>query len=274
MSMNEDIKKVAVGALAVFSGLSFLSTPAEALTSGEVKQLSYRQVKGTGLANRCPNVVGEDSFNVGSGKQIVDMCIEPTAFQVHAKCRYGKYVNTKLMTRETSSLYGINGPLSQEDGKLTFKEKDGIDYAATTVQLPGGERVPFLFTVKQLVAKASSGGSTIKPGFQFGGDFKAPSYRTGLFLDPKGRGGTTGYDMAVALPGKQGGVAGGDQLFGENNKTFDVTDGQIEFEVTNVSKEDGELAGVFVSKQKGDTDMGSKVPKDLLVKGVFYARVE
>lgn len=26
-------------------------------------------------------------------------------------------------------------------------------------------------------------------------------------------------------------------------------------------------AGVFVSKQKGDTDMGSKVPKDILVKG-------
>lgn len=25
--------------------------------------------------------------------------------------------------------------------------------------------------------------------------------------------------------------------------------------------------GVFVSKQKGDTDMGSKVPKDILVKG-------
>lgn len=27
------------------------------------------------------------------------------------------------------------------------------------------------------------------------------------------------------------------------------------------------LSGVFVSKQKGDTDMGSKVPKDILVKG-------
>lgn len=27
------------------------------------------------------------------------------------------------------------------------------------------------------------------------------------------------------------------------------------------------FSGVFVSKQKGDTDMGSKVPKDILVKG-------
>ncbi|CAL1410488.1 unnamed protein product [Linum trigynum] len=35
---------------------------------------------------------------------------------------------------------------------MKFDEKDGIEYAAVTVQLPGGERVPFLFTVKQLVA--------------------------------------------------------------------------------------------------------------------------
>merc|ERR1712173_454910 len=74
-------------------------------------------------------------------------------------------------------------------------EEEGIDYAATTVQLPGGERVPFLFTVKDLVAKGS--GPEFKPGFQMGGDFSVPSYRTGLFLDPKGRGGVTGYDMAV-----------------------------------------------------------------------------
>ena len=121
-----------------------------------------------------------------------------------------------------------------DGGKIKFEEKDGIDYAATTVQLPGGERVPMLFTVKELVATASQPGkyvqglvygvwcmyasllervgknknnrylkqaplpllfyphSTIKPGFQFGGSFSVPSYRTGLFLDPKGRGAVTG----------------------------------------------------------------------------------
>lgn len=133
-----------------------------------------------------------------------------------------------------------------EGGKIKFEEKDGIDYAATTVQLPGGERVPMLFTVKELVATASQPGrhvhahthahahaheldglvwkgvergsvglglsvlgpesidppslchietpknSAIKPGFQFGGSFQVPSYRTGLFLDPKGRGAVTG----------------------------------------------------------------------------------
>ena len=89
------------------------------------------------------------------------------------------------MTRATYTLAGVNGPLTSEGG-LTFKEKDGIDYAATTVQLPGGERVPFMFTVKELVAKSSD--SQIKPGTEFSGTFKVPSYRSGLFLDPKGRG--------------------------------------------------------------------------------------
>lgn len=93
-----------------------------------------------------------------------------------------------------------------EGNPLTFKEEDGIDYAATTVQMPGGERVPFLFTVKDLVAKGNGG--EIKPGFEMGGPFTVPSYRTGLFLDPKGRGTTTGYDFAGALPGLQNGVEG------------------------------------------------------------------
>jgi len=102
-----------------------------------------------------------------------------------------EFVKTKLMTRQTYSLDGISGTVAADGGNLKFTEEDGIDYAATTVQLPGGERVPFLFTVKELVASGSGG--AFKPGFQFGGSFKVPSYRTGLFLDPKGRGMTTGY---------------------------------------------------------------------------------
>lgn len=63
------------------------------------------------------------------------------------------------------------------NGKVEFQEEDGIDYAPVTVQLPGGERVPFLFTVKELNAKGSLDG--------FGGDFTVPSYRGSSFLDPK-----------------------------------------------------------------------------------------
>jgi photosystem II oxygen-evolving enhancer protein 1 len=278
MSVGDDFKKAAVGALAAFSTISSFALPAQAITRDEIDSLSYVQVKGTGLANRCPEVIGEGSITVSGKKNIVDMCIEPKTFQVAETTNVKgesktEYVNTKLMTRQTYSLYGIDGSFGDEGGKLTFKEKDGIDYAATTVQLPGGERVPFLFTVKELVAKASAGGNTVKPGFQMGGGYRTPSYRSGLFLDPKGRGGSTGYDMAVALPGLQSGVEGDKEMFKENNKVFDVSDGQIQFEVNRVDTEAGEIGGVFVSKQKGDTDMGSKTAKDILIKGIFYAKI-
>merc|ERR1719410_1681333 len=269
----DDVVKVAVaGCLAV--GIN--ACPANALTRSEIDQLSYLQVKGTGLANRCPEVVGEGSITPKSGSRLVDICIEPKAWAVEEEIGKAgktekKFVNSKVMTRQTYTLAGVEGSI-ENSGNIVFKEEEGIDYAATTVQLPGGERVPFLFTVKDLVAKGN--GNTFKPGFQMGGDFNTPSYRTGLFLDPKGRGGTTGYDMAVALPGQSGTEEGDDELFGENNKTFDVTKGRIEMEVNKVNIEEQEIGGVFVATQLSDTDMGSKVPKKVLTKGIFYAKVE
>lgn len=278
MALKDDLANVGKVAVAGAAALAIFGSPApaQALTKSEINSLTYLQVKGTGLANRCPEVVGEDSIKPSNGQKLVDMCIEPKAWAVEEEVGKGgktekKFVNSKVMTRQTYTLDGIEGTLEQSGG-IVFKEKEGIDYAATTVQLPGGERVPFLFTVKDLVAKGN--GDTFKPGFQMGGDFSVPSYRTGLFLDPKGRGGTTGYDMAVALPGLQSGEEGDDELFKENNKTFDVTTGRIEMEVNKVNKEESEIGGVFVATQLGDTDMGSKVPKKVLTKGIFYARVE
>merc|ERR1711957_960326 len=179
-------------------------------------------------------VVGEDTITPKSGARIAEMCIEPKAWAVEEEIGKGgktekKFVNSKVMTRQTYTLEGIEGDIKTDGGAITFVEKEGIDYAACTVQMPGGERVPFLFTVKELVAKGK--GEKFVPGYQMGGDFQTPSYRTGLFLDPKGRGGTTGYDMAVALPGLQSGETGDDDMFLENNKTFDVTSGRIEMEV-------------------------------------------
>jgi hypothetical protein len=92
-------------------------------------------------------------------------------------------------------------------GTIELKEEDGLDYQATTVQLPGGERVPFLFTIKELVAKGKADG--------FGGEFTVPSYRGATFLDPKGRGGATGYDNAVALPAR----SDAEELLKENLKS-------------------------------------------------------
>ena len=277
MALKDDLvnmgKVAAVGALAF--GLA--QQPAQALTKAELNELSYLQVKGTGLANRCAEVIGEDSITPKSGQKLVEMCIEPKAWAVEEEIGKAgkfekKFVNSKVMTRQTYTLEGIEGTLSTSGGSIVFSEQEGIDYAPTTVQLPGGERVPFLFTVKDLVAKGNGG--SFKPGFQMGGDFTTPSYRTGLFLDPKGRGGTTGYDMAVALPGLQSGEEGDDELFKENNKTFDVTTGRIEMEVNKVNADESEIGGVFVATQLSDTDMGSKVPKKVLTKGIFYARVE
>jgi photosystem II oxygen-evolving enhancer protein 1 len=265
-------KAALAGALAV----GLVAQPAQALTKSQINELSYLQVKGTGLANRCPEVVGEDTITPKTGQKLVDMCIEPKAWAVEEEIGKAgktekKFVTSKVMTRQTYTLDGIEGKIDNSGG-IVFTEQEGIDYAATTVQLPGGERVPFLFTVKDLVAKGNGG--SFKPGFQMGGDFNTPSYRTGLFLDPKGRGGTTGYDMAVALPGLQSGEEGDDELFKENDKRFEVTQGRIEMEVNKVNAEESEIGGVFVSTQLSDTDMGSKVPKKILTKGIFYAKVE
>jgi photosystem II oxygen-evolving enhancer protein 1 len=269
---------VAAGILAAgvsFAGPAVLS--ANAITSEVRNQLSYEQVKGTGLANRCNEVVGKDSISVpGSGYSLVDVCLEPKTWQVEEQVANKKgdvskqFVNTKLMTRQTYTLDGISGKLTGGSG-ITFTEEDGIDYAPTTVQLPGGERVPFLFTVKELVAKGNGG--SFKPGYEFGGSFKVPSYRTGLFLDPKGRGMTTGYDQAQALIASQTGTDSQGELEGEINKVFDVFDGTIEFAVSNVNAADGEIGGVFVSSQASDTDLGSKTPKKVLSKGIFFGRV-
>jgi len=277
MSLKDDIANVGKVALAGALAFGIVAAPANALTKSEINSLSYLQVKGTGLANRCAEVVGEDTITPKAGQRLVDMCIEPKAWAVEEEVGKGgktekKFVNSKVMTRQTYTLEGIEGTLSNSGGSIIFKEEEGIDYAPTTVQLPGGERVPFLFTVKDLVAKGNGG--AFKPGFQMGGDFNTPSYRTGLFLDPKGRGGTTGYDMAVALPGLQSGEEGDDDLYKENNKTFDITTGRIEMEVNKVNAEESEIGGVFVATQLSDTDMGSKIPKKILTKGIFYARID
>jgi len=277
MSLRDNLSNIGKAALAGAVAFGISTAPAQALTKAEFNELSYLQVKGTGLANRCAEVIGEGSIKPKAGSELREMCIEPKAWAVEEEIGRGgktekKFVNSKVMTRQTYTLEQIEGTLKVEGGNIIFNEREGIDYAATTVQLPGGERVPFLFTVKNLEAKGK--GDTFQPGFQMGGDFTTPSYRTGLFLDPKGRGGTTGYDMAVALPGLQSGESGDDDLFGENNKTFDVTKGRIEMEVNQVSNEDSEIGGVFVATQLSDTDMGSKVPKKILTKGIFYAKVQ
>ncbi|KAF5738181.1 oxygen-evolving enhancer protein 1 chloroplastic [Tripterygium wilfordii] len=244
---------------------------AKRLTYDEIQSKTYMEVKGTGTANQCPTVEGGvDSFAFKPGKyEAKKFCLEPTSFTVKAegvnKNAPPDFQKTKLMTRLTYTLDEIEGPFEvSSDGTLKFEEKDGIDYAAVTVQLPGGERAPFLFTIKQLVASG-------KPD-SFGGEYLVPSYRGSSFLDPKGRGGSTGYDNAVALPA--GGRGDEEELTKENIKNTSSSTGKITLSVTNSKPETGEVIGVFESLQPSDTDLGAKVPKDVKIQGVWYAQLD
>ncbi|CAK9320338.1 unnamed protein product [Citrullus colocynthis] len=269
-----DAAKIAGFALAtsalVVSGAGAEGVP-KRLTFDEIQSKTYLEVKGTGTANQCPTIDGGvESFAFKPGKyQAKKFCLEPTSFTVKAegvnKNSPPEFQNTKLMTRLTYTLDEIEGPFEVgADGSIKFEEKDGIDYAAVTVQLPGGERVPFLFTIKQLVASG-------KPE-SFGGDFLVPSYRGSSFLDPKGRGGSTGYDNAVALPA--GGRGDEEELAKENNKNASSSTGKITLSVTKSKPETGEVIGVFESIQPSDTDLGAKAPKDVKIQGVWYAQLD
>jgi len=209
--------KVLAGGLAGIFALTAATHSADAavFTREDLSSLTYDQIKGTGLANSCPIVKkgGSGGISASSVKKMDNFCLEPNSFsvlteQITRKGTETVPVKAKVTTRQTYVLDGIDGKLTTQDGKVTFIEDDGIDYAPTTIQLPGGERVPFLYTVKSLVAQADTTDTTIAPGMRLSGKFFVPSYRTGLFLDPKGRGMTTGYDQAQALGAMQ---SGGDE---------------------------------------------------------------
>ncbi|KAL8211033.1 hypothetical protein R6Q57_005470 [Mikania cordata] len=269
-----DATKIAGFALAtsalVVSGASAEGIP-KRLTFDEIQSKTYMEVKGTGTANQCPTIEGGvNGFAFKPGNyNAKKFCLEPTSFTVKAegvsKNSAPEFQKTKLMTRLTYTLDEIEGPLEvSPNGTIKFEEKDGIDYAAVTVQLPGGERVPFLFTIKQLIASGTPD--------NFGGEFLVPSYRGSSFLDPKGRGGSTGYDNAVALPA--GGRGDEEELAKENVKNTASSTGKITLSVTSSKPDTGEVIGVFESIQPSDTDLGAKAPKDVKIQGVWYAQLE
>jgi photosystem II oxygen-evolving enhancer protein 1 len=241
---------------------------AQALTYDDFQGLTYLQVKGSGLANTCP-VIEAGTTNLGeipSGNYTFDkFCLEPTSFKVKEESQFkgkgAEFADTRLMTRLTYTLEQMSGKMSISGGSVKFVEEDGIDYAPVTVQLAGGERVPFLFTVKELNASGSLD--------NFGGEFKVPSYRGSSFLDPKGRGASTGYDTAVALP-----AAGDDEEFEkENLKSAAGSKGTMVLSTAKYDASTGEIAGVFESIQPSDTDLGAKAPKDVKITGLWYARL-
>lgn len=241
------------------------------LSFDELQGQTYSELKGTGIANQCPIVdSGSDGFVFKSGNyKLEKFCMEPTSFTVKAESQFKgegeTFQKTKLMTRLTYTLDEMEGDFKVgSDGSITMTETDGIDYAPVTVQLAGGERVPFLFTVKELKATG--------PPSNISGPFLVPSYRGSSFLDPKGRGGSTGYDNAVALPA--GGAGDEEELEKENTKNTAALEGTVVYRVAKSNPETGEIAGVFESIQPSDTDLGSKAPKDVKIEGIWYAQLK
>ena len=248
--------------------------PASATTA-----LTYEDIRGTGLANNCPTIDetsrGSIPLDIGKGYQLVDMCIQPSNYFVKEepqnKRQEAEFVAGKIMTRATSSLDQIRGSVTlAEDRTLTFKEEDGIDFQAVTVKMPGGELVPFLFTIKELVATSKPGVESITTSTDFAGEFKVPSYRGSVFLDPKGRGVASGYTDANALQAESVDRQGNRK----NTKRAQTTKGKINFEVSKVNSNTGEIAGIFESEQLSDTDLGALDPKEVKIRGLFYARLE
>lgn len=263
MKMKNFQQKAASGiAAAVIGAASLAGSNADALTKEEIDSLTYLQVKGSGIANTCPTIAGgEAGLALGNGSyEMSNFCMEPSTVKVKDE---GNFVDTKLMTRLTYTLDQMTGDVAIDGSKFTFKEKDGIDYAPVTVQLPRGERVPFLFTVKQLDATGDI--SQIK------GEFNVPSYRGSSFLDPKGRGGSTGYEFAVALPSAEIGDVDIENV--ENTKSTKALTGNIVLTVAKSDPSTGEVAGIFESIQPSDTDLGSKAPKDVKIQGLWYGQL-
>lgn len=243
------------------------------------KSLTYDEIVGTGLANKCPEISdftrGSIAISPDQPLSIVDMCLEPQEYFVKEepsnKRKEAEYIPGKILTRDTTSLEQIRGTLTvDENGVLTLTELDGIDFQIATVQLPGGEQVPFFFTIKKLVATTDPGFTAVNTSADFSGQFKVPSYRGASFLDPKGRGLTSGYDNAVALP------AGADKsdYIRSNIKSADSMNGKISLQITKVDQDTGEISGVFESEQPSSTDLGAEEPKEVKIRGVFYARLE
>jgi len=259
--------------------LGLITACGEGPTTSSKDILTYEEIRGTGLANKCPQLIeisrGSVPIDPVKSYSIKQLCLEPTNFFVKEepanKRQKAEFVSGKLLTRYTSTIDQVQGNLKiNSDNSLTFEEADGLDFQAITVQLPGGERVPFLFTIKNLVAQTQPNLNSINTSTDFKGTFKVPSYRGAAFLDPKGRGVVTGYDNAVALPAQ----ADKEELTRTNVKRAEVLTGNISLEVARVDGSSGEIAGTFESTQPSDTDLGAGEPKEVKIRGLFYARVE
>ena len=243
----------------------------------ERANVTYDDIVNTGKANDCPTLPdsarGSIPLDPSSRYQLREICLHPSEVFVKGepanKRQEARFVPGKILTRFTTSLDQVYGDLKVEGDAITFQEQGGLDFQLITVLMPGGEEVPFVFSSKQL--NATSDGAAISTSTDFNGTYRVPSYRTSNFLDPKGRGLTTGVEYAQGLVGLN---ADNEEIARENIKRYVDGTGSMELAITRVDPASGEFAGVFTALQPSDTDMGSKDPLDVRITGELYGRLE
>jgi len=259
--------------------LSFLTACSD--TPDSNKPLTYKEIVNTGLANNCPDLPetarGSIALDQNGSYILTDLCLQPTTYFVKEeptnKRQTAEFVEGRKLTRYTSTLDQVTGELVfNEDNSLTFNEQYGMDFQPITVLLPGGEEVPFLFTIKGLSAKSQPDITAINTSTDFEGIYNVPSYRGSSFLDPKGRGVTSGYDNAVALPAS----SDDGEFVKANIKSADtlLNAGEMSLQVTKVDGETDEIFGIFEAVQPSDTDLGAKEAVEVKVRGTFYGRID
>ncbi len=266
----------AICALCLFA-VTLFSDAAQAAARGA--NYTYDDIVNTGLANSCPQidqtVRGSIPLENGTSYELTALCVEPLEYFIKqepvSKRAKATFVEGKSLTRYTSTIDQVRGPLEfNSDGTLTFVEKEGMDFQANTILMPAGEEYPFLFSIKGLKATTGEAVSAINTSTDFEGDYRVPSYRTSNFLDPKGRGLTTGYQSAVAIPS----TGDAEKIRKENVKRYVNGTGHMSMLVDKVDNETGEISGIFECVQPSDTDMGGKEPVDVKIRGVFYGVIE
>jgi photosystem II oxygen-evolving enhancer protein 1 len=209
---------------------------------------------------------------VGQSVEITDLCLEPTSFYVkeesNNKRKKPEFVASKLMTRSTSSLDFVKATVTgNSDGSLSLVETDGLDYQPITVKMPGGELVAILFTIKGYKATTNPGVNGLTTSVDFVGTTDVPTYRGSGFIDPKGRGLAIGYDAAEALPAKR-------NAFDNRSVKDDSTSkGTLSLQIAKLNADTGEIAGTFETEQTSDNDLGGVEPKEVIIRGVFYGKV-
>jgi photosystem II oxygen-evolving enhancer protein 1 len=248
-----------------------------AIASERNDGLTYEQILGTGLANVCPQVIGSTRgrglipMELGQTVEFTNMCLQPTEFYVKEessnKRKAAEFVPAKLVTRSTSTLDYVKADVTlQPDGSLTLVEKDGMDYQPITVQMPGGERIAILFTIKGYNAKTGPGLNGISTSADFDGITEVPTYRGPSFIDPKGRGLSIGYDAAEALPGKR-------DEYSKSTKKDTTYQGNLSLQISKLSTETREIGGTFECEQLSGTDLGAVEPHEVKIRGIFYGKV-